>query len=166
MATTPLLNGQVDDTDLIVEGLRAKVSQLQDQLSRKDDEINALNRQLQVVEAGVRELRKVLTPYYRTLQKVFGEFDAMSVPDEGGTHHASPVMPVALSSRWDVIKQGLSGRLAEAIDILLARGRMTTSQLAAAMKTSGGNVKDNIVKKLVSQGLVVRDGREFYLKQL
>jgi hypothetical protein len=142
-----------DDRDLIIRGLRT-------QLAEAEDSSRVARMKVAQIEGGLRQLRSFLAPLHSWMKDIFGELNAMGIA-EG---MPAPGTPVALNSKWDVIKSHHPGRIAEAIDILLAHGRMNTAQLAVAMKTSHGNCKDNIVKRLAALGLIVREGREFRLK--
>jgi len=146
----PLLNGIVDTRDQELFTLRRQLAQL--------DEALRLERiKTGQVESGVRELRHVLNPLFAALRKIYGEMDDMGLSN-------SPV--VNGDDRWNAIKARLAPRLQAAIDIFLTQGTMTSSALAAALRTSNSNCSTNVVGPLLRQGLLVRNGRELSLKAL
>ena len=148
-----------DDRDLIIRGLRTEIAD-------KDEQIRKLRAQVGVIEDGVRSLRGVLNPFHQFLLRVFGEMDAIGIT-EGVAHHPAAAIGVpGVDGRWESIKKQVPPRLAAAIDVLLVHGSMSTAQLAANLHIKHGNCKDNIVAKLAARGLLVRDGREFRLKDL
>jgi hypothetical protein len=150
MSSPLLLNGNVDNRDETISALRRQLAQM--------DEALRLERiKTGQVEAGARELRHVLSPLYRGLQKIFGELDEAGIDGNG----AAPA-----TSRWELIKQRNPGRIAQAIDVLLLHGTMNTSQLAAAMRMDRSNCGTNVVQKLKSMGLIVKNGNEFSLREL
>lgn len=79
----------------------------------------------------------------------------------------APLASVAeAGSKWDLIKQRLAPRLAQAVDVLRAQGPMTNTQLAYALKMNRTNCSNNVSGQLIRQGLVVRNGNELSLKSL
>lgn len=153
MSSQPLLGGHVDDRDDIIEGLREK--------NRRLDEALRLERlKVGQSEAGVKELRRVLTPLYRALQTVFGEIEAMGIQDSGSGATASPKLEI-----WERWKSKMGGQCSRIIDALLAHGTMSRTQLCIATGIDGGNIAKPI-SKLYTAGLLNKNGSEYSLKQL
>ena len=70
------------------------------------------------------------------------------------------------SSKWEAIRQKYAGtRTGDVIGVLMLHGPMNQSQLAAALKTSNGNMSGNIIPQIKSLGLIVRDGSMWKLKE-
>lgn len=70
------------------------------------------------------------------------------------------------NAKWDAVKQRLAPRLREAVDIFLVRGSMNNSQLAAALHLGRSNCSNNVIGALKRQGLLVKSGNDYSLKQL
>lgn len=152
MGSTPQLTGHVDDRDDIIEGLREK--------NRRLDEALRLERlKVGQSEAGVRELKRVLTPLYRALQAVFGEIDAMDIQDAGPA--ASPVATQA----WDVWKSRLGPACAKVISALQVQPGMTQTQIGIATGM-GNNNMPTYISRLNKAGLINKNGKHISLKQL
>lgn len=162
----PLLSGEAptqersgpDDRDLIIKGLRAQLADAEE--SARGDRVK-----LAQIEGGIRELRSILLPLHSVLKDVFGEMNAMGITE--GVSSASTTAAAAGpgNAKWEAIKKHHPGRLAEAIDILLAHGTMNNSQLATALHMNRNSCSTNIVPKLRQLGLIV-GAREFSLKNL
>lgn len=146
----PLLQGEVDTRDQELMTLRRQLAQMDEALRLERIKTGTL-------EAGARELRHILNPLFGALRKIYGEMDDMGLMN-------SPA--VNGDARWQAIKVRLAPRLQNAIDIFLVQGTMTSSALAAALKTSNSNCSTNVVGPLLRQGLLVRNGRELSLKEL
>jgi hypothetical protein len=153
----PLLDGHIDDRDTIIAGLKAQLSEVREELRLE-------RKKSEGVMPALEEIQRVTLPFFNILRAVHGELDALGIASNGAA--ARSAATVAPDSRWDAIKSRLPPRLRDAIDVLLVHGVMSVSQLAAALKTSRQNCGDNIVKKLKSMGLIIKEGRELSLKQL
>src|ERR1035438_10215818 len=151
-----LLDGHIDDRDTIIAGLKAQLAEVREELRME-------RKKSAGIEPALKEIQRVTLPFYNILRAVHGELDALGITNNGASASSAPV---AHDSRWDAIKSRLSPRLREAVDVLLVHGRMNTTQLAAALKTSRGNCADNIVQKLKTMGIIIKDGRAFSLKTL
>lgn len=154
MSTSPLLlesRMEPDQRD-------ATIATLRDQLHRLDEALRLERNRIASVEYGVRELRHILSPLYKALQKVFDELDSMDTADGSATSTGN--------SRWDAIKARNPGRIAQAIDVLLLHGSMNSSQLAAAMRMNRSNCSNNVVVKMKAMGLIVKNGNDISLRQL
>jgi hypothetical protein len=145
-----------DDRDLIIRGLRSELAQ-------KDEEIRRLRQQTGVIEDGVRKLRGLLNPFHVFLGNVFGEMDAIGITEGVGSVPSGNGLPTE-NSKWEAVKRQNPGRIAEAIEILLHRASMNTSQLAAALHMNRSNCSANVVPKLRQLGLIV-GGRDFSLNR-
>jgi hypothetical protein len=147
-----LLEGHVDTRDQEIATLTRRLAQI-DEALRLERIKNA------AIESGVRELRHVTRPLLGALQKIHGLCDEMGVTEAGAS-------PAGSNSKWAAIKQRNPGRIAEAIDTLLVHGSLNSSQLAAAMHIDRSNCSKNVIPKLVSMGLIRRDGRLLSLKEM
>lgn len=145
------LEGNVDTRDQEILALR-------NQLARLDEALRMERIKTGSVEAGARELRRILTPLFSALKQIYGEMDDMQIADSPAATNNN--------SKWEAIKSRNPGRIAEAIDVLLIHGGMTSSQLAASLKMNRSNCSGNLIPKLHSLGLAVRNGSVISLKQL
>ena len=144
-----LLEGEVDNRDSIIERLRRENERLSEALQEE----RLKNRG---VEAGIAAFRKQTLPLLNALQAAHGLIDRMGI--NGG--------PGSDSSKWDLVKQRLSPRLREAVDIFLTQGRMKRTQLASAMRMDYSNCTKNVIAVLLRQGLLVDNGGQLSLKEL
>jgi outer membrane murein-binding lipoprotein Lpp len=150
-----LLTGQVDNRDTQIQELQAE----NEQLRQTNLEIESELRRVKSENArAISALRAQLSPLFQALRAVFGQMDSIS------TDAAPEAAPK--NAKWDVIKQRLTPRLREAIDILQVQSRMTRTQLAAAMRMDRSNCTKNVVAILLRQGLAVDDGQGISLKEL
>jgi hypothetical protein len=140
---------------------------LQDEIERlrrhvRDLEVDlvAERHKNKAIEDGIRDLKRATWPLLNALQQIHGLIAPMGIGDPAN-ENAGPA-----SDKWTVIKQRYPGRIADAIDALLAHGSMNASQLAAALKMDRSNCSKNLVPKLAQLGLIVRNGRELTLKAL
>jgi hypothetical protein len=148
-----LLEGKTDDRDLIIEGLRSKVRQLEETL--EDERMKATS-----VVSGVRELRTVLAPLHNALKRVFGEMDILPID-----HAPLPSFFPQKSVVWESWKQKLGGYTAKAIDALLLHGALTRTQLRIHVGCATSSVP-SIVSALNKAGLINKDGKKISLKEL
>ena len=147
------LQGQVDDSPRIITELKSENQQLRDNLTSLRSEIGQ-------VESGVVELRNVLTPLYRALQKIFGDMDEMGVG--GGS---DPVVSGKNSAAWEPWKQRLGGATARAIDALMVHGEMNQTQLRIILGCATRTVT-NVVAALNQAKLIDKNGGKIRLKEL
>lgn len=152
--SNPHLTGTVDDRDTIIEGLRV-------QLSKLDEALRLERNKNGQVEAGARELRRVLSPLYRALQAVFGELDEMGVAEI-----APQAQPASVSAaRWQPIMNKLGGNRAKFIQALLDFGPSTASQVRAAMAITRMQSVYDVAHQLMKLGVVVKRGEQYSLKE-
>jgi len=144
-----LLEGEVDNRDSIIERLRRENERLSEALQEE----RLKNRG---VEAGIAAFRKQTLPLLNALQAAHGLIDRMGI--NGG--------PGSDGSKWDLVKQRLSPRLREAVDIFLTQGQMKRTQLASAMRMDYSNCTKNVIAVLLRQGLLVDNGGQLSLKEL
>ena len=111
--------------------------------------LDAFDGRLRTVEADVRTIKAILS----AIQKVF----------TGNATPAAPTTGSASASKWDVIKQRLTQKQGQIIDLLNTQGLMTISQLAAATRSSYEGCRQ-MVDKLRAQGLVEKSGTSVSLK--
>lgn len=154
MSTSPLLLESRLETDRRDE----TISDLRDQLRRLDDALRQERNKSGAIEHALREMRHLTKPFYQLLRVIHGELDEAGID---GT-----VSVVSANPKWDAIKARNPGRIAQAIDVLLIHGTMNNSQLAAAMKMNRSNCSNNVVTKLRSMGLIIKNGSELSLRPL
>src|ERR1700733_2294560 len=131
----------------------AQFRSLQQELLNRNRQLNeaeeALRQEKQknaTIEAGVQQLRTVLSPLFQALQLVFGEIDAMGV---GGSTAVEPQKKAI----WEDWKNKLDPQCAKAIDALLIHGEMNQTQLRLHVKCAKGSVA-GIVFRLNRAGLI------------
>jgi hypothetical protein len=175
MATKPLaLSGIIDagpDPSEELRSLRRQNQRLDDELRNVRNELGQAQADKENLERSLRALRTQLSPLHRALRAVFGEIE-LAVGEE---QIAAPerTRSQAVSSggvdagRWDAIKQRLTKKQQELIDVLLLQGRMNRTQCAKAIKSDYTFCRKSVVAPLLAQGLLVEgtDGL-LELKQL
>lgn len=152
----PLLEGNVDNRDALIEQLQDEVSNLtRDLLTAKADAA----REKRTNAAAVTAVRRQLQPLYQALASLFGELDKFETVD------ASPVTAKS-SAVWETWKRQLGGKQAEFIQAMLDHGHeMTSEQLRVATHT-GRSTVPQIIYKLNQLGLINKNGGRFSLKEL
>lgn len=151
MSSPLLLEGRSEFRDE-TPTLRREIERLVGELRRTEGELRQAQDEALAARQAVSGLRRLLAP-------LWGEVQALR-DDSPRTANLQG------NSKWAAIKQRLAPRLQDAIDIFLSQGTMTSSALAAALKTSNSNCSTNVVGPLLRQGLLVRNGRELQLKSL
>jgi hypothetical protein len=146
MSSFPQLSGHVDNRDQEIGTLRRQLSQL-------DEALRLERNKTGQIEAGARELRRILSPLYRALQAVFGELDAMGIQDGA----------VTTDSRWDSAKQRMPGKPAEFIDLLITHGAMNVTNFVTLAHCSKQTAY-NVLSKLGQAGIVESNGGKYSLK--
>ncbi len=153
----PLLEGNVDNRDALIEQLQAQVDTLDGELRRTQAELMQAKRSSAAAVAG---LRHQLSPLYQALQVLFGEIDKVEPLETG------PSMAAAKNSAvWESWKQRLGGKQAEFIDLLLTHREMTAAQLKAAARCATKTVYD-VIFKMNRAGILNKNGGRFSLKEL
>ena len=153
----PLLEGRVqkkhsdEDLQLINEGLRAKVLQLEGDLRTERTKNAGIDR-------AVQNIRDALGPFYNGMRLLFGEMDAIGV---GESQTSSP----KASAVWESWKEKLGGKAGGAIDALLLHGEMTAQQLRIHLKC-GNEYVYKVITKLASANLIDRRDKKIRLKDL
>lgn len=117
-----LLNGQVDDSQTVIAGLRA-------QLREANEALGAERAKAGQAEAGVKELKRLLDPFRRAIGVIYGEIDAMGIQDAPTQSSSGQSNP-----KWEMWKKRFPGRGSELIDLLLVHEQMNTKQLSVALK--------------------------------
>ena len=153
---TLMLEGAVDDRDLIITGLREQLRQVKEELAQERSRNSGTNR-------GLQELRKALTPLYGALQRVFGELDGIGVAETPTTSQQAP--DSGKSAVWDSWKKKLGGKTADAIDALMLHGEMTAAQLKIHLRC-GNDYVYNVVSNLNKAQLINKRGGKISLKEL
>lgn len=153
----PLLEGRVqkkhsdEDLQLINEGLRAKVLQLEGDLRTERTKNAGIDR-------AVQNIRDALGPFYNGMRLLFGEMDAIGV---GESQTSSP----KASAVWESWKEKLGGKAGGAIDALLLHGEMNAQQLRIHLKC-GNEYVYKVITKLASANLIDRRDKKIRLKDL
>ena len=140
-----------------VEELRAVNRELRQQLAEVKRELSTARAD---AASAVKELRTLLTPLYRGLQRVFGELDTI-----GDSASGAPVVDDRTSAIWQSWKAKLPGRTAQIIDALLLHGSMNSTQIAIAIGIHRNNVPP-LIHKLNKAGLIDKNGHNYSLKPL
>ena len=109
---------------------------------------------------GVSNLRNALTPFYRSLRSLYGEFDDLGV---GAT--AATGMDPRKAAVWEDWKQKMPGIPARFIDALMLHGELTQGQLRLHAKCARGSVA-SAVSQLWKNGLINKNGGRISLKEL
>jgi hypothetical protein len=149
-----LLEGKVDDRDLIIDGLRRRVAQLEEELQAERSKANS-------VEAGAMQLRAALNPLYTALRRIYGQMDEMGIEDAPPTTKG----PRRASEAWESWKQKLGGKPAQAIDTLLLHGEMNAPQLRIHLQC-GRDYVYNVISILHKANLINKNGGRISLKEL
>jgi len=151
----PLLEGNVDNRDALIEQLQEEVRTLtRDLLIAKADAA----REKRSNATAVTAVRRQLQPLYQALASLFGELDKFEVVDAA--------QPTAKHSTvWESWKSTLGGKQAEFIDLLLTHGEMTAAQFKAAAHCAIKTVYDTTFK-LNKAGILNKNGGRFSLKEL
>lgn len=146
---------QTDNHDATIQELRSRVRQLEVDLATEKA------RSKQTLE-GAAELKLVLTPLYKGLRHIFGEFDAIGVQDVSS---ASSGGDKKLSAAWESWKKKLGGKAAMAIDVLFLHGEMNATQLRIHLQC-GNDYVYNVISQLHKAGIINKNGGKISLKGL
>jgi predicted nuclease with TOPRIM domain len=176
MSTKPLtLKGviDVDSEDHSEESrqLRRENQRLDEALRQVRNELGQAIAEKENLERSIRALRNQLGPLHHALRAVFGEIE-LAVGEEEFVPARASGAPAqsggnAPPDRWNAIKQRLTKKQAELIDVLLLQGRMNRTQCAKAIKSDYTFCRKSVVAPLLSQGLLVEcDDGLLELKQL
>lgn len=108
---------------------------------------------------AVGELRRVLSPLYRSLQHVFGEMDSI-----GSVETPSGSAP-QFDPKWEAWKQKLGAGTAPArvIDALLTHGPLNRNQLRQSSQM-GWSTLDAATSRLKNLSLIEKNGDRWNLK--
>ncbi len=138
------------------------VPDLTGELAKMTDRAMAAERDLAKVKAREMDLngklaavRELLQPQYQLMQKIF---DAA-----GNSNQENPVD----ESAWQIWLDKLTGKQKEMLSIVISRKRITKAQLGLLVGMSaGGGSFNTYLSKLVTLGLVKREGDEIVLQEL
>lgn len=156
--STLMLEGNVDDRDLLISGLREQLRTSQEALAEE-------RKKNAGVDVGMKELRKALTPLYGALKHMFGEMDAMGVGFEPAAPDAATSMSPRVKAAWDNWKHKLGPLAGKHIDALMIHGAMTNVQLRIAVGC-GTTSTTNAIYALNKAGLINKSGGKVSLKEL
>ena len=151
----PLLEGNIDNRDALIEQLQEEVAELKRELRVAQAETAQAKR---AGGAAVSALRHQLEPFYRALKSLFGELDKFEVVD------VSPE-GTKTSAVWEAWKSRLGRTAAKCIDALLTHRELNTQQLAIAAGLNRNTIP-NIIYALNKAGLINKNGGRFSLKEL
>ena len=158
----PLLEGSFDQRawDNEIAGLRGEISRLTIQNRQLDEALRLERIKAQTLDAGVKDLRDLLWPLYRSLRLVFGEMDEMGIRDS-----VPPGTAPQFDKKWEAWKEKLGSTTAAAriIQAILDHGPLNRSQLRQATK-SGWSTLDEASARLKNLQLIEKVGDRWNLK--
>jgi hypothetical protein len=167
-----LLEGDViqvpDAKDTRIAELERENRQLRRDL--KDAEEHGRD-ELEDATRALAALRRQLQPLYRALQGVFGELDAVDLPDAGPGDapqaRAAGAGDSRVSAVWESWRQklGAGSAAARMITALEEHGELSVAQMKVAGKMASQTVYD-AASKLSKLGLINKNGGKYSLKQL
>jgi len=174
MASQPLsLKGVIDveeESDGILRQLRREKQLLEDQLRANRAALEDERAEREKLQRAIVVLRRQLSPLHHALRAVFGEIELVGIMEEvpfAAPGAAAPSSAPADNGRWSAIKQRLTKKQQELIDVLLLQGRMNRMQLAKAIKSDYTFCRKSVVAPLLAQGLLIEGGDGLLeLKQL
>jgi hypothetical protein len=149
-----LIEGKVDDRDLIIDGLRRRVAQLEEELQAERSKANS-------IDAGAQQLRGVLNPLYNALRRVYGQMDEMGI-GQAELNHSNPKANLV----WEDWKKKLGGAAARIIDILHLHGQLDQTQIRIHLGTNRIQTVYDAVSKLNKAGIINKNGGRISLKEL
>lgn len=165
MAQPLLHEGEYVEEDIhvtdnfVADQLRSDVKRLERELYQANAEIASLRREN---NSKIAHLRHTLTPLYQSLQRVFGEMDAIGDTDAPDAAAPDSVNPHQRAI-WDSWKRKLGGKAADAIEALLLHGEMNSQAIAIAIGMHRNNVP-KIMFKLNQAGILRKNGNNYALK--
>ena len=165
---TPLLEGNVaTNRESDFQSLLNENKRLSDALQNAIDRGNEQRNELHDLKESMRHLHKLLLPYYRVLQGIFGELDRVALETDfsQGAAQGSPQSD-AKRRAWDSWKHKLGGKAAEFIEALLTHGELSNTQLGIVTGTTRKQTIYDTVHKLNKAGLLNKNGDKYSLKQL
>jgi len=146
----PLLSGETEYLDeTVTDNSAERIEELEERLGNLEASIPQIKRDAVVM---------VLNLLGESLRHIAS--GKMDISDVSQTASSQP------NGKWDAVKQRLAPRLRDAVDIFLVRGSMNNSQLAAALHLGRSNCSNNVIGALKRQGLLVKSGNDYSLKQL
>jgi hypothetical protein len=152
MSSYPRLVGEVDTREVEVQDLRRRLLQIEEEL--RVERVKSVR-----IEAALRELRHLTSPFQKLLNAIHGGLDDLGI-DPSVSESSQPKKEV-----WAIWKQKLGNQCARIIDALLTHGSMTRSQLIIATGISGGNIAKPI-SRLNTANLINKNGDSISLKQI
>lgn len=136
---------------------------LADELSSQKQKNEELNRKLsdsidreRQLQKKLEAVRRLLEPQYNELKKIFGEIEIMAPSANGASTDV----------QWEIWIEKLQGKQRDMLSVVIARKRITKIQLGLliGMSHNGGSF-NTYLSKLVSLGLVKREGNEIVLQE-
>lgn len=152
----PLLRGEQEYVD---DPIDPTLRKLEAENRRLDEALRLERNKTGQIEAGLRELRRATLPFYRVLQAIHGELDAIGIQNK--------TIPQAVSDggRWQNLMSRLGGHRASFIKALVDFGPSTASQIRAAMGITRMPTIYTTAHQLMKLGVVVKNGESYALKQ-
>lgn len=125
-----------------------------------EDELAKLREELSEMRAELDELQDSLE---RDRQKLGATLHALRAIFGGSPDTTQPVSSASMNPRWEALKRAFPGRPAELVDVLIAHGPLTTTQIAAIMRADTRTVHQ-LIYKLNKAGGIEKNGGRFSLK--
>ena len=155
---TLMLEGAVDDRDLMISGLKEQLRQAQEALAIE----RSRNAQ---TDKGMKQLRSILAPLHGALGAVFGELDAMGIGSDASQGNFTPAPDARKAAIWESWKKKFPGTPARFIEALLLHGELTQTQLRIHAQCAQGSVA-GVVSTLWKAGLISKNGGKISLKDV
>jgi hypothetical protein len=153
----PLLEGKFTDAVSVSSeefyALQKRIERLVSELDSAKRDRGVWQNKAMKANRSLSAVKNQLLPFYEAMKVLFDELEDV---EAGGS---SPQ-----SGKWELIKQRLTAKQGAIIDLLNVQGSMTTSQIAAATRSSGESARQ-MMDKLRQQGLVEKNGTMFTLKE-
>jgi hypothetical protein len=149
----PLLEGHQEyvEDGSGVRALKNEIRDLKNKLAHA--ELEAQHAKADITQT-LGELRRLTMPFYRLLQAVHGEIDALGVSGDSAAVTASPS---GTDSRWQSFKDTFPGIPARIIDALLSHREMSITQLGVLLHTHYNTVQ-KALQILTKAGALSKDG--------
>lgn len=159
-----LLEGEVVEPCADCARLRELNRHLNDELAAIQRENDDLKKRVSVAGAPVARLREKLDPFYKLLQSIFGDIDAIG-PDPSPVVAGGSV-PLKSSPIWDSWKNRMAGAPAKIIDALLLHADASVEQLVVLTQITRKKTIYDAIARMNKAGIINKNGGRFSLKQL
>ncbi len=157
---------ETEDDGISGEWRREK-QRLEDELLRIRHELEEARAESQKLKRSIQAIQKPLTGIYQGLRALFGEIEFAVGAEQVAESRPSAPQQSGPADRWSAIKQRLTKKQAELVDVLLLQGRMNRTQCAKAIKSDYTFCRKQVIAPLLAQGLLIEGGDSLLeLKQL